>query len=409
MMAAMRPAPILVLDSPVQHYAWGSREAIPALLGLPAAEQPWAELWMGGHPAAPSRVIAPGGGPGGAVGLDRLIAERPAEILGPAVAGRFGPRLPYLFKVLAAARPLSIQCHPDAEAARRGFEREERLGIPREARERSYRDEGHKPELIAALGPFEALCGFRPPQEIAARLRAAGVRAVEPELAALEQDGLAGFFPALMAMPPERAERAVREAAAGLAADGSREAAWVRRLAAAWPRDPAALAPLYLTHVELARDQALHLGAGVLHAYLEGTGLEIMASSDNVLRGGLTDKHVDVAELCRVVRLEPLAPRPIAPEPVAPGLWRYRTPVREFELSFAELGQGAQELAGGGPAIVLCLGTACRIGPAEVASPEVAPVELTRGQAALVTAAAGRVRLEGEGRAYIASVPAADG
>ena len=406
MMAAMPPAPILVLESPVQHYAWGSREAIPALLGLPApAEQPWAELWMGGHPAAPSQVLAPGG----AVALDRLIAERPAEILGAEVAGRFGPRLPYLFKVLAAARPLSIQCHPDPEAARRGFQREERLGIPRDARERSYRDDGHKPELIAALGPFEALCGFRPPAEIAARLRAAGVREVEPELAALERDGLAGFFPALMGMEAGRAERAVREAAAGLAGDDSREAAWVRRLAREFPRDPAVLAPLYLTYLELARDQALHLGAGVLHAYLEGTGLEIMASSDNVLRGGLTDKHVDVGELCRVVRFEPLAPRPIAPEPVAPGLWRYRTPVREFELSFAELGQGAQELAGGGPAIVLCLGPACRIAGAEGAPSEGAPVELARGGAALVTAAAGRVRLEGEGRAYIASVPAAAG
>ncbi|HLU68793.1 MAG TPA: mannose-6-phosphate isomerase, class I, partial [Kofleriaceae bacterium] len=264
------------LIAPVQHYGWGSREAIPRLMGRPPDGRPWAEVWMGAHPRAPARLVRGGAGEGDGAGggagdpLDRVIADRPEQVLGAEVHARFGARLPYLFKVLAADRPLSIQCHPDAEAARRGFAREEERGVARDAPERTYRDASHKPELIAALGRFEALVGFRAPEEIRRHLAGAAARALAGPLAALDGGGLEGMFRALMALSPPEAEAAVGEAAAALAGAPGPEAAWVRRLAAAFPRDPASLAPLYLNHVELAADQALYLGAGLLHAYLGG-------------------------------------------------------------------------------------------------------------------------------------------
>ena len=199
---------MLRLDNPIQPYAWGSHDAIPALLGVaaPAAgDAPWAELWMGAHPSAPSRVSIAGS----AIGLDALTAGHADEVLGPRVAAAFGARLPFLFKVIAAARPLSIQCHPDAAAARAGFDRENRLGVPLGARERSYRDASHKPELLVALGPFEALVGFREPSEIRERLAAAG--AAELATAAIERPGgLADFLASLLRLFDGAAARAAR-------------------------------------------------------------------------------------------------------------------------------------------------------------------------------------------------------
>ena len=297
---------IQILRNPVQRYAWGSRTAIPALLGqppIPATEPPVAEVWMGAHPSAPSRVVRLGDD----VGLDWLAADEPG-LLGARVADRFG-RLPFLLKVLAADRSLSIQCHPDPAAARRGYEREERLGVPIGARERSYRDASHKPELLVALGPFEALVGFRQPDDIRERLSRAGARELDAALAGLDHDGgLAGFLASVLRLDAAASAAMLGRAGERLAGDAGAEAACFRRLRSEHPGDPAALAPLFLNLVELAADQAIYLDAGVLHAYLRGTGLEIMASSDNVLRGGLTDKHIDVDELCAVLFARPSAP-----------------------------------------------------------------------------------------------------
>jgi mannose-6-phosphate isomerase len=338
------------------------------------------------------------------VGLDRLIAARPEPLVGARVAGAFGPRLPFLFKIIAAARSLSIQCHPDAAAAQAGFEREERLGIPLGARERNYRDASHKPELLVALGRFEALVGFRPPREIAERLAAAGARELAAERAALERPGgLAGFLAGLLRLAPAAARALLEQVTDGLAGDDGREATWVRRLLADHPGDPAALAPLFLNLVELAPDQALYLGAGVLHAYLGGLGLEIMASSDNVLRGGLTEKHIDVDELSKIVRAEPGAPDLLEPSGGA-GLQIYRTPAPEFRLGFVDLDRGAWERARGdvGPDLALSLARRCRL--TDDATGE--SLELDRGASALVAAEVAGYRVEGEGgRLYIADVP----
>lgn len=382
----------LRLANTVQQYAWGSRDAIPQLLGAVPDGAPWAELWLGAHPNAPSRAV-------GGLELDRLIAQQPVELVGARVIERFGPRLPFLFKVLAAARPLSIQCHPDAEQARAGFAREDRLGIPRGARERSYQDDSHKPELIAALDRFEALVGFREPAAIAAALRRFVPRSLAAEIDLLEgSGGLAGFFPALMRLPADRRRAVVAEAAAASAP--GRDAYWVARLAADFPADPGVLAPLFLHRVELAADQALFLGPGILHSYLEGTGLEIMASSDNVLRGGLTDKHVDLAELCAVLRFEPHAPTPMSPETADGRLFQYRAPASEFRLGFVDLSAGSYLAAAPGPAIALCLGVRCRLSVDATVG-----LELARGQSAFLPASLEAIRLEGEGRVYLATVP----
>lgn len=384
----------LRLENTVQRYAWGSREAIPRLIGAAPDGQPWAELWLGAHPSAPSRAA-------GGLSLDRLIAERPLELVGRRVVDRFGPRLPFLFKLLAAARPLSLQVHPDAEQARAGFAREERLAVPASARERSYKDDSHKPELIAAIDRFEALVGFREPSEIASALRRHAPASLAAEIALLEgPGGLAAFFPALMRLPVDRRRAVVAEAAAAAARDRGPDAAWVARLAADFPADAGVLAPLFLHRVELAADQALFLGPGILHSYLEGTGLEIMASSDNVLRGGLTDKHVDVGELCAVLRFEPHAPAPLRAITSDGRLHEYRTPAGEFRLGFVDLSAGPYLAAAPGPAIALCLGVRCRLSASSTVG-----LELTRGQSAFLPASLETVRLEGEGRVYLATVP----
>ncbi len=393
------------LRNPVQRYAWGSRDAIPGILGrppVPGTEAPWAEMWMGAHPSAPSRAELAGGGE---IGLDELAALHPAEVLGGRVAAAFGGRLPFLFKIIAAARPLSLQSHPDPAAARAGFERENRLGVPLTARERSYRDASHKPELLVALGRFEALVGFRSGREIRDRLAAAGAAMLEPEAAGLERSGgRVRFLAALLRLEPGAQRELLDQVAAGIAGDDSREAAWVRRLMTDYPGDPAALAPLFLHLVELAADEGLYLGAGVLHAYLGGVGLEIMASSDNVLRGGLTDKHIDVDELSAVVADEPGAP-PVLHPSRADSLLSYRTPAPEFRLGFLDLAPGGHERVRGdqdGPEVLLSLADRCRVIDGETG----AALVLDRGSAVLVTAEVGAYRLEGEGgRIYVAGVP----
>jgi mannose-6-phosphate isomerase len=392
--------PMFLLRNPIQRYAWGSRTAIPDVLGrapIPDGEAPWAELWMGAHASAPSTVEIDGR----EVGLDRLIAERPEEILGPRAASQFSGRLPFLFKLIAAERPLSIQCHPDLAAARTGFARENRLGVPLAARERNYRDDSHKPELLVALGRFEALVGFRPPREIGERLAAAGVRELERERAGLElAGGLAGFLAGLLRLDASARRALLDQAAAGLAGDGSAEAAWVRRLMIQYPGDPAALAPLFLHLIELAADQAIYLGAGVLHAYLGGVGLELMASSDNVLRGGLTDKHIDVDELVAIMRAEPTAPAVIEPSRADDRLLLYAAPAREFQLGFVDVDRPYERGTRSGPEIAFSLAQHCRLVQAGAA------LDLERGRAALIPAGTGSYRVEGQGgRVYIAAIP----
>jgi mannose-6-phosphate isomerase len=399
-----------LLENTVQPYAWGSRTAIAELRGDPVPSPgPEAELWMGAHPGAPSHLVR-----GGVrLSLAEAIARDPVGALGPRALAEHGPQLPFLLKVLAAEQPLSLQAHPDARQARAGFDREEAAGIPRDSPERSYRDPWPKPELICALGPFDALCGFRPPGEALAVLQA--LRA--PELSPAEErlrgkrgaGGLREAFTWLATLPPGDRGPLARATAAGAeraAAAGGLHAdafAWAVRLAAAYPGDPGVAAALLLRLVHLEAGEALYLPAGSMHAYLRGVGVEVMASSDNVLRGGLTPKHVDVPELLRVLRFgdEPV-PR-VRPREAGGGERVYPTPARHFELSRIDLSPSgaAFEAAVGGPEILLCTEGAAT---AEAAGQRLA---LRRGASAFVPASTGRYALAGQGVVFRAALPRA--
>ncbi|MBQ1052801.1 mannose-6-phosphate isomerase, class I [Micromonospora sp. C51] len=378
------------LHGPIKDYAWGSRSAIAELQGRPAPSAvPEAELWLGAHPGAPATVERDAG----RIALTEVLAAEPVQWLGRPVLDRFGPRLPFLLKVLAAAAPLSLQAHPDAEQARAGHAAEQ----VRSGGHRNYVDPFHKPELLVALGPMEALCGFRDPAASARALAALGVPQLRPVLDALAAGpaGLAEAVRRLLEWPT--AERAGLVAAAR-AADGP-DADLVARLADAYPADPGVLVALLLNRVRLAAGEAIWMPAGNLHAYLRGTGVEVMAASDNVLRGGLTPKHVDVAELLRVLRFEVLDRPVVAPREVADGVVTWPVPVDDFALHRVTVGDGRPEvtLAVPGPRVVLC--TAGRT----TVTDGVAPVTLGPGRAAVGPAAGGSLTVTGEGETYIAS------
>jgi mannose-6-phosphate isomerase len=377
------------LENQIQPYAWGSLTAIPALVGVPPTGQPQAELWIGAHPLAPSRL---GGRP-----LDAVIAEQPAALLGPTSVARFGPRLPFLLKVLAAAQPLSLQAHPSREQARAGFARENAAGVPLTAAHRTYKDDNHKPELLCALTPFRALCGFRAVEATRTLLRALEVPRLGPLLSTLDAHGPEGLFREVMTLPHADATALVGEVATACARRPARgfeaECANAAALANAWPGDLGVLGALLLNLVQLEPGDALALGAGNLHAYLEGTGVELMANSDNVLRGGLTPKHVDVPELLRVLDFSSGPPplvRPVgAPEAV------YTTPFPDFRLSRLDV-EGATTLERLGADLVLC--TAGEV--------SVNGLHLSRGAAAFAGFDEGPLVCSGTGTLFRATVNA---
>jgi mannose-6-phosphate isomerase len=352
---------------------------------------PEAELWLGAHPGAPATVQRGGA----SVSLVDLLAAEPGHWLGGRVVERFGPRLPFLLKVLAADAPLSLQAHPDAEQARAGYAAD----AARPAGERNYVDPYHKPELLVALSPFEALCGFRDPVASAAALAGFGVPALDPVVTAL-RDGVAGLRDAvrlLLSWPA--ADRAALVAGVLAAEVAGPDAELVRALAADYPGDPGVLVALLLNHVRLAPGEAIWMPAGNLHSYLRGTGVEIMAASDNVLRGGFTPKRVDVGELLRVLRFEVLGEPVVAAVPVSDGVVRWPVPVDDFALHRVrvEAGGDAVRLAVPGPRVVLCC--AGRLSVDDGAGVAL----LTAGQAAIGPADAGPLVFAGEGEAYVAT------
>lgn len=377
---------VRISNSP-RDYAWGAPGAISALLGRGAAEGPEAELWLGAHPGCPSRIVD-SALVGAAEHLAAWIEADRRTALGE------HDELPYLFKVLAAGAPLSLQVHPDAAQATAGWARENSAGIPVTAPERNYRDASAKPELLLALTEFEALCGFRPIAEARAELEAllqhgAAISPLLTRLDALEEAvswllsgqaaALVGEVSAVAARHPERF---------GL----------VHRLDTAYPGDPGAVIALLLNHVVLQPGEAIFVGAGVIHSYLHGTGLEVMAPSDNVLRGGLTPKHVDVPELLAVLDALPVAVPRLAPDALGPAARAWRPEAAGFQLVEVT---GDAELPALGPAIALCLE-----GPFGIVGGHAAAA-VAAGEALFITPEEGALTLHGEGRVYLAAASAA--
>jgi len=359
-----------------RHYDWGSPVDIPRLLGMttngdgvapvgavpahdgtPAADKlPWAELWIGSRSGFSSTLAA------GETSLEDLIAGDPRRFLGEKTARRYGS-LPFLLKLLAAEKPLSVQAHPNQEQAREGFERENKAGLPPDSPERNYKDPNHKPEILAALTPFTGLCGFRPVDEIRGLLAAfleppketphiaplnvappyvappAVLReAFAPLMRALSTGGsgatggagaLRDFLAGLFGLSQE-ARRALTEYVLTLGElPAGCELELMKELARLYPGDPAIIAPVYLNVFRLEPGEAVFLGAGILHTYIHGFGVELMANSDNVLRGGLTKKHIDVPELMKILDFKPYKPPIIAPNA---GCFSYPVPCEEFSL-----------------------------------------------------------------------------
>lgn len=343
------------LSNTVRPYAWGSTTLIPELLGTAPTGEPQAEMWMGAHPGAPSQTER------GA--LNDVIAADPVRELGQAAVDAFGPRLPFLLKLIAAGSPLSLQVHPDRAQAQEGFAAEERAGIPIDAPHRNYKDDNHKPELICALTPFDGMCGFRPPAEAADFIAGLDVDSLKPYVDLLhahpEDAALRELLIAVLSSDRQDMASTVTEAAAAAERLGGPYAPFAS-LAHHFPGDPGVIAAMLLNRIRLQPGEAVFLGAGVPHAYLSGLGVEIMANSDNVLRCGLTPKHVDVPELLRVVRFDAGDPAVLRPEASPSGEEVYDTPFDEFRLS------------------------------RYVLSPHAAPCDLTAATAQILLATAGR-------------------
>lgn len=393
---------IAPMKNPVQEYAWGSRTAIPSLLGLPVpSERPAAELWMGAHPKAPSQVRV-----GGAwQPLDQVIERDPAAILGQQAARQFSNNLPFLFKVLAADHPLSIQVHPNLDQARAGFERENQMGIALGRPDRNYRDPSHKPEILCAVTRFEALKGFRPIQDLLERLEKVCGESLSLELGQLRTapnpSGLREFFASLLTMDTTRKKELIQGAVdrARPFAEEDRACWWMLRLHGNYPGDLGILSPLLFHLVILDPGEALYVPAGQLHAYLQGMGMELMANSDNVVRGGLTSKHVDVPELLRIVDFTPAEVQKIRPRPgqqLAEKI--YDTPAREFQLSVLMVSDGVDFVTQGHRTaeILICMEGEARVRALQSHDTRV----LEKGDSVFLPAVMGPYQLAGKALVY---------
>jgi mannose-6-phosphate isomerase len=407
-----------LLHPVVRPYAWGSRTAIAELQGRPVpAPGPEAELWMGAHPSAPSGVGPDAGWP---TALDAVIAADPVRELGPDCALRFGGRLPFLLKVLSAERALSIQVHPSRAQAQAGFLADDERGLTPDDPARNYVDDWPKPELLYALTPFEVVAGLRTPADAAGLLRALAVDRLQPLAgqlsAATDASAMADALASVLEWRGDdrgRAElvAAVVAACARLSSAGSVVAsgvgsgvgryaeacAAVVRVAADHPGDLGLVALLLMRHEVLQPGQAVFMPAGGLHAYLRGTGIELLANSDNVVRAGLTSKHIDVPELLKL--LDPAVSVPVlSPGVLAAGVAWFDTPAPEFRLYLLELTGPALALPGAGPRILLCTEGSVLL---RAASGDT--IELSRGGSCFISAADGLVHATGHARLVLAA------
>lgn len=398
---------ISLMKNIVQEYAWGSYTAIPELLGnVSPAKTPQAELWMGAHPKASSMVKCDGNWKS----LLELIGKNPHDILGEKVAEKFDNSLPYLFKVLAAAKPLSIQAHPSRDQAKRGFERENRVGIPLDAHNRNYKDDNHKPECICALSLLWALNGFRKISDIVGLMGKICPKGLKNELNNLRGEpnslGLKNFFQAMMTMDRDRQKQIIADAITNAQKfiDDDQAYKWMINLHREYPADIGVFSPVLLNLICLKPGQAMFLRAGELHAYLDGVGIEIMANSDNVLRGGLTPKHVDVPELLKVLNFEEREVDILIPEESNNYESIYSSSAEEFILSVISVKEGIiyNSSLDRGVEILLCAdGNATFFDFGENDK-----IDIAGGRSVIIPAIVEKYSIEGKATLYKAAVPA---
>lgn len=397
-----------LLRNAVRPYAWGSRTTIPELLGREVpAPHPEAELWMGAHPGDPSKLTGPDGTERS---LLEVVEADPVGQLGEQVARRWNNRLPFLLKILAVEEPLSMQAHPSAEQSAEGHAREEAAGIPRDAANRNYPDPMAKPELVCALTEFHALAGFREADRTIKLLRSVetpGLAKYTELLAAQpDADGLRALFTTWITLPQATLDELLPEVLDACVlhvkdhGEFDAECRTVLELGEAHPRDAGVLAALLLNRLTLSAGEAIYLPAGNLHLYLHGTAVEILANSDNILRCGLTPKHVDVPELLRVVDFT------CCDMPVLTGVDSecgavYHTDAPQFELSRRDWAVGETtelRVPSGLPQILLCTA-----GSVSVRADDGTVRELSRGQSLWLAASDPAVRVlpTGDGRTQL--------
>jgi len=416
------------LDNRIRDYPWGSTDGLNLYCGIKTQPgKPQAECWMGSHPEAPSSVILRNGE---RLPLSQLIASDPQAVLGNCPEN--GEKdLPFLFKALSAGRPLSLQVHPDSTRANLGFEREEALGILAGSPKRIYKDRHHKPELALALSPFTALCGFRPPEEALELLGRDLVSFLCPD--SLREPGDYGaLLERSLSLNAEERRRLQNLATLRAGKIVQSKETRVREAGESllyfyslYPSDPGALAAFLMRLEHFKPGQALFIPAGLMHAYVEGTILEIMASSDNVVRGGLSPKHIDVDELLKVIDF---SAQPVFMEEGMPAAHQarkiWKCPVQEFSLERIQAG-GEKEirLKAQSAEILLCteggfsihatgssgsrsMSAAGAVVGAGAGGKELA---LARGSSAFLGASCGFYSLQGSGTVYRARVPCAEG
>ncbi|TCV99782.1 mannose-6-phosphate isomerase [Biostraticola tofi] len=380
------------LINTVQNYAWGSRDALTRLYGIanPSAK-PMAELWMGAHPKSSSRIQDDSGQE---ISLREVITAHPENMLGEPVSRRFG-ELPFLFKVLCANEPLSIQVHPSKAAAERGYAKENQASVPLDAAHRNYKDANHKPELVFALTPFQAINGFRETSAIVSLLQP--IAGAHPSIAAFlqhpDQPHLATLFGDLLNMAGEEKSLALDILKKALEHQHGEPWDTIRMIAGSYPDDSGLFSPLLLNVITLQPGEAMFLFAETPHAYLKGVALEVMANSDNVLRAGLTPKYIDVPELLANVKFvakpeNQLLTRPIKHE----GTLTFPIPVEDFAFSIHSLSTVSQRLAQQSAAILFCVeGQA-------VITAEGEQLALKPGESAFISAGESPVEVSGTGR-----------
>jgi len=394
--------PPLVLKNTLQKYAWGSHSAIQELMGADPTGEPWAELWMGAHPKAPSRVNIDGRW----TSLNEVLRQFPEKILGLETAKKFNNTLPYLFKVLAAEQPLSIQAHPDALQAKAGFERESAAGIKMAEPVRNYKDPFHKPECICAVTKFIGLKGFRKIFTTRELIQRFCPKGLARELKFLERGDLKTFFKSVMELPTSQKKSAIDEArrSAKTSIPTDMIADWIINLHGYYPEDVGVLSPLFLNLFCLSPGEALFLPCGELHAYLSGMGIEIMANSDNVLRGGLTPKHVDVPELMQVLDFTETDLHILKPEPVSPCEKKYPVLAEEFELSVVDVTDKAPCIFLGrhGAEILICINGVAHLTFGAIGNKGIG---IKKGESVFIPAETNPYEISGNARCYKAGVP----
>ena len=380
------------LINSVQNYAWGSKTALTELYGVANPQQlPMAELWMGAHPKSSSKVEDASGQ---IVSLRDVIDSQQSALLGDAVAKRFG-ELPFLFKVLCAAQPLSIQVHPNKRNSEIGFAKENAAGIPMDAAERNYKDPNHKPELVFALTPFLAMNAFREFSEIVSLLQpvAGAHTAIAHFLEQPNAERLSQLFAGLLSMQGEEKSRALAILKAALETQQGEPWQTIRLIAAFYPDDSGLFSPLLLNVVKLNPGEAMFLFAETPHAYLQGVALEVMANSDNVLRAGLTPKYIDIPELVANVKFDAKPANQLLTTPVKNGAeLDFPIPVDDFAFSLHSLSAQETTIDQQSAAILFCVE-----GEAVLSKGEQRLV-LKPGESAFISAEESPVRVSGVGR-----------